>query len=178
MYTQTILYISTTKIQPHASFPFNKHKNKTYKHNYTILHTMYLHTYEIFFLFKKGLPAHFKQTKGKQSTTPVKKFHQRAAARGLRQSCRNEDKIKGRPGNQLKEYKQRLFSKNTKWLLLQFLSPHLLRSILAKSELDKDLVSAVADVLADAGGWAADVPFSTFFTGRFCRCRERGTIAS
>lgn len=75
----------------------------------------------------------------------------------------------------MKEYKQRLFSKNTKWLLLQFLSPHLLRSILAKSELDKDLVSAVADVLADAGGWAADVPFSTFFTGRFCRCRERGT---
>lgn len=53
-------------------------------------------------------------------------------------------------------------------------SPHLLRSILAKSELDKDLVSAVADVLADA----ADVPFSTLFTGRFCRCRERGTIDS
>lgn len=56
-----------------------------------------------------------------------------------------------------------------------YVSPHLLRSILAKSELDKDLVSAVADVLADA---AADVPFSTLFTGRFCLCRERGTIDS
>lgn len=55
-----------------------------------------------------------------------------------------------------------------------YVSPHLLRSILAKSELDKDLVSAVADVLADA----ADVPFSTLFTGRFCLCRERGTIDS
>lgn len=131
-----------------------------------------------YFLFKKGLPAPFNQTKGKQSTTPVKRFHQRAAARGLRQSCRNDDKIKGRPDNQLQEYKQQLFCKNTRWLLLQFLSPYLLRSILAKSELDKDLVSAVADVLADAGGWPADVPFSTFFTGRFCRCRERGTIDS
>lgn len=54
-----------------------------------------------------------------------------------------------------------------------YVSPHLLRSILAKSELDRRLVSAAADVLADA-----DVPFSTLFAGRFCRCRERGTIDS
>lgn len=65
---------------------------------------MYLHTNEIFFFYLKRaclLPLH--KPKETQSNTPFKRLHQRAAARGLRQSCRNDDMVrnKGRPSNQL-----------------------------------------------------------------------------
>lgn len=56
-------------------------------------------------------------------------------------------------------------------------SSHLLRSILEKSEFDKDFVSAAAfaGALAVAGSCLDVVPFSTLFIGKLCRCRERGS---
>lgn len=62
-------------------------------------------------------------------------------------------------------------------VILSLSSSHLLRSILEKSEFDKDFVSAAAfaDALADAGTCSAAVPFSTLLTGKLCRCRERGS---
>lgn len=57
-------------------------------------------------------------------------------------------------------------------VMLSRSSSHLLRSILAKSEFDKGLVSPAAFTCSGA------VPFSTLLGGPLCRCRERGSNES
>lgn len=72
--------------------------------------------------------------------------------------------------------------KDTRWLSVrradEDLSPppssHFFRNILAKSELDRGLVSP-AVLSAAAGSCSAAVPFSTLPLGAACRCRERGS---
>lgn len=68
-----------------------------------------------------------------------------------------------------------LLSKEVRWLSGQMLSQfsYLLRSILAKSELDRDLGSPA--VFATTAAVLDAVPFSTLLPGAVPRCSERGS---